>query len=103
MRRNPKPVARRKLLAGIEIGKAERPLDNDLAATGVTFGFNTAVETATEFEGVYDLMKLWINESEAKERDEIVVKGGHVSVVAGPAAVTRLWPSIDQWLGKRSI
>ena len=31
-----------------------------------------AVETATQFEGVYDLMKLWINESDTKERDEIV-------------------------------
>lgn len=32
----------------------------------------TAVETATEFEGVYDLMKLWIYETSRKERDEIV-------------------------------
>jgi len=39
----------------------------------------------------------------SKERDEVLVKGGHVSVVAGPAAVTRLWPSINQWLGKRSV
>src|ERR1035437_6937368 len=31
-----------------------------------------AVDTATEFEGVYDLMKLWMSESDAKERDEIV-------------------------------
>jgi polyhydroxyalkanoate synthase len=39
----------------------------------------------------------------SKERQEVVVKGGHVSVVAGPAAVTRIWPSIDQWLGNRSV
>ena len=31
-----------------------------------------AVETAIEFEGVYDLMKLWIHETDAKERDGIV-------------------------------
>ena len=37
------------------------------------------------------------------EREELLVKGGHVSVVAGPGAVTRLWPSIDKWLAKRSI
>lgn len=36
-------------------------------------------------------------------REEIVSKGGHVSVVAGPQALKRLWPSIDSWLGKRSI
>lgn len=34
--------------------------------------------------------------------EEILSKGGHVSVVAGPGAVGRLWPSIDAWLGKRS-
>lgn len=39
----------------------------------------------------------------SKEREEIVVKGGHVSVVAGPGAVTRIWPSIDQWLAKRCV
>jgi polyhydroxyalkanoate synthase subunit PhaC len=39
----------------------------------------------------------------SEERKEVLVKGGHVSVVAGPAAVTRVWPSIDQWLGKRCI
>ena len=37
------------------------------------------------------------------EREEIVVKGGHVSVIAGPSAVTRLWPTIDKWLAKRSV
>jgi polyhydroxyalkanoate synthase len=39
----------------------------------------------------------------SEERKEVVVKGGHVSVVAGPAAVTRIWPSIDLWLGKRCV
>ena len=37
------------------------------------------------------------------EREEIIAKGGHVSVVAGPNALKRLWPSIDGWLGKRSV
>ncbi len=36
------------------------------------------------------------------DRTEIVTKGGHVSLVAGPPAVRRLWPHIDTWLGKRS-
>ena len=31
-----------------------------------------AVETAMAFEGVYDLMTLWMNEGDAKERDEIL-------------------------------
>ena len=39
----------------------------------------------------------------SEERKEVVVKGGHVSVVAGPGAVTRIWPSIDQWLSTRCV
>jgi DNA-binding phage protein len=31
-----------------------------------------AVETAFEFEGVYDLMKLWSEDSDPAERDEVV-------------------------------
>ncbi len=31
-----------------------------------------AVQTAFEFEGVYNLMKMWADESDQKERDEIV-------------------------------
>ncbi|MCJ2176958.1 alpha/beta fold hydrolase [Novosphingobium album (ex Hu et al. 2023)] len=38
----------------------------------------------------------------SKQRHEIVSKGGHVSLVAGPAAVKRLWPLIDEWLGEKS-
>src|ERR1700724_1714016 len=32
----------------------------------------SAVETAFEFEGVYDLMKMWADERDTKERDEII-------------------------------
>jgi DNA-binding phage protein len=31
-----------------------------------------AVQTAFEFEGVYDLMKLWIDETDPQERDQII-------------------------------
>ncbi len=31
-----------------------------------------AVQTAMEFEGVYDLMRMWESETDAKERNEIV-------------------------------
>lgn len=37
------------------------------------------------------------------DREEIITKGGHVSLVAGPSALRRLWPLIDGWLGKRSV
>ncbi|MEQ9590825.1 MAG: alpha/beta fold hydrolase [Parvibaculaceae bacterium] len=39
----------------------------------------------------------------SEDKQEIVVKGGHVSVVAGANAIQRLWPQIDQWLGERSV
>ncbi|NJL26012.1 MAG: hypothetical protein HC902_13160 [Calothrix sp. SM1_5_4] len=31
-----------------------------------------AVQTAFEFEGVYSLMKMWVDETDKKERDEII-------------------------------
>lgn len=37
------------------------------------------------------------------DAEEIIAKGGHVSLVAGPGALRRLWPLIDAWLGKRSV
>ena len=39
----------------------------------------------------------------SSDREEIIVRGGHVSIVAGLGAVKRLWPSVDKWLGKRSV
>ena len=37
------------------------------------------------------------------DKEEFVVKGGHVSVIAGAGAVTRMWPKLDDWLMERSI
>ncbi len=36
------------------------------------------------------------------DREEVVMQGGHMSVVAGPNAIRRLWPKVDAWLGVRS-
>jgi polyhydroxyalkanoate synthase len=33
----------------------------------------------------------------------VMLKGGHVSLVAGANAIKRLWPKLDNWLGGRSI
>ncbi|WP_066553340.1 alpha/beta fold hydrolase [Croceicoccus bisphenolivorans] len=38
----------------------------------------------------------------SKDREQIIAKGGHVSLVAGPSALRRLWPLIDEWLCRRS-
>lgn len=37
------------------------------------------------------------------DKAELVLPGGHISLVAGPAAVKRMWPKLDQWLGERSL
>ncbi len=39
----------------------------------------------------------------SKDKEEVVLKGGHVSLVAGPNAVRRLWPRLDLWLQERSL
>lgn len=36
------------------------------------------------------------------DKREMVLKGGHVSLVAGANAKKRLWPNLVQWLGERS-
>ena len=37
------------------------------------------------------------------DTEEILLKGGHVSLVAGPNAVRRMWPRLNQWLAERSV
>lgn len=37
------------------------------------------------------------------DKREIMLKGGHVSLVAGGNAVFRLWPQLDSWLSERSV
>lgn len=39
----------------------------------------------------------------SKDKYELVLKGGHISLVAGPNAVRRLWPKLDEWLSERSV
>jgi polyhydroxyalkanoate synthase len=38
----------------------------------------------------------------SKDKEEVVLKGGHVSLVAGANAMKRLWPRLDGWLARRS-
>jgi polyhydroxyalkanoate synthase len=37
------------------------------------------------------------------DKREVVMKGGHVSLVAGGNAIYRLWPQLDSWLSERSV
>jgi len=51
----------------------------------------------------YDAAKHLIKKVGSTDKEEVILKGGHVSLVAGPNAVRRLWPKLDSWLGGRSI
>ena len=39
----------------------------------------------------------------SEDKREILLKGGHVSLVAGGNAIYRLWPQLDAWLSERSV
>lgn len=39
----------------------------------------------------------------SEDKTEIELKGGHISLIAGLNAVTRLWPVLDTWLAERSV
>ena len=38
-----------------------------------------------------------------EDKEDVVLKGGHVSLVAGKNAVGRLWPKMADWLSVRSV
>ena len=38
----------------------------------------------------------------SRDKQEVMLPGGHVSLVAGANAVKRMWPMLDQWLQGRS-
>ena len=38
----------------------------------------------------------------SRDREQIVLEGGHVGIVAGRGAVTGLWPRVAQWLAEHS-
>ena len=50
----------------------------------------------------YDAARHLIDKVGSSDKEEVMLKGGHVSVVAGPNAVKRLWPKLNSWLSGRS-
>jgi len=51
----------------------------------------------------YDAAKPLVQKIGSTDKEEVILKGGHVSLVAGANAIKRLWPKLDSWLGGRSI
>ena len=50
----------------------------------------------------YDSAKHLIAMVGSADKEEVTLKGGHVSLVAGANAIKRLWPKLDSWLCRRS-
>ena len=44
-----------------------------------------------------------VERARSRDKSEIILPGGHASLVAGPNAVKRMWPALDQWLAPRSV
>ncbi|MEP7300382.1 MAG: alpha/beta fold hydrolase [Caldimonas sp.] len=38
----------------------------------------------------------------SRDKEEVTLPGGHVSIAAGPNAIKRMWPKLDSWLQERS-
>jgi polyhydroxyalkanoate synthase len=53
----------------------------------------------TPYASSCDLVKL----AGSSDKEEIIVKGGHVGLVAGRGAQTRMWPALNAWLAQRSV
>jgi polyhydroxyalkanoate synthase len=51
------------------------------------------------YESTHELTQLVGSE----DKEDVVLKGGHVSLVAGQNAVVRLWPKVNEWLSVRSV
>ena len=50
----------------------------------------------------YESSRELVQKIGSQDKEEVVFKGGHVSLLAGGNAVRRLWPKLDAWLGPRS-
>ncbi|MBA4179263.1 MAG: poly-beta-hydroxybutyrate polymerase [Anaerolinea sp.] len=51
----------------------------------------------------YEAARVLVPMVGSEDKRELVIKGGHVSLVAGGNAIYRLWPQLDSWLAERSV
>ncbi|MFT4676595.1 MAG: polyhydroxyalkanoate synthase [Patiriisocius sp.] len=51
----------------------------------------------------YDSTKPLLGLVGSTDKNELVLKGGHVSLIAGPNATKRMWPKVSGWLEERSV
>jgi polyhydroxyalkanoate synthase len=73
----------------VDLRKVKAPLLNAMAQH----------DHIAPYEATHELSSLVGSE----DKEDIVLKGGHVSLVAGMNAVMRLWPKVNDWLSVRSV
>ena len=64
-----------------------------------------AIHVVAEHDHIvpYAAAKALIPSLGSEDKREVMLKGGHVSLVAGGNAIYRLWPQLDSWLAERSV
>ena len=71
----------------------------DLSAIQVPFVHLLAEDDhITPYPSSRDLVRL----IGSADKQEIIIKGGHVGLVAGRGAEKRMWPALESWLAARS-
>lgn len=51
----------------------------------------------------YEVARELVEKIGSADKEEIMLKGGHVSLIAGAGAIKRMWPKLDEWLAPRSV
>ncbi len=83
-------------------------VNNELELRGKRADFSSIRVPFLHVAALYDHIvpsaasKDFINMVSSTDKQEIVMKGGHVSLVAGGNAIFRLWPQLDSWLSARA-
>lgn len=62
-----------------------------------------AVMAEHDHIATYESTKPLLDLVSSEDTYELVLKGGHVSLIAGPNAMRRMWPVVNEWLGERSV
>ncbi len=63
------------------------------------------LNAVAEFDHIspYDATKALTSYVGSEDKQDLTVRGGHVSLIAGRNAIMRLWPTVNEWLSARSM
>jgi polyhydroxyalkanoate synthase len=93
----------RELMWGNKLFTGELNIDGESADLGnITIPIMHAVAEHDHI-APYTATKPLLELVSSTDKHELILKGGHVSLIAGPNAVRRMWPNVDAWLGERSV